>query len=149
MPADKTTASARSPLALLRIPDPRKVPRSDWMQLARFLAVGVSGYVVNLLVFWAVTSAGAHYIPAAIVAFIVAWTNNFLLNRHWTFRAGAEAMVGQGLRYLLVCLVALGANLVILHVLVDAGLGEIYAQAIAIILVTPLNYLLSRRWSFR
>ena len=149
MPADKTTASARSPLALLRIPDPRKVPRSDWMQLVRFLAVGVSGYVVNLLVFWADTSAGAHYIPAAIVAFIVAWTNNFLLNRHWTFRAGDEAMVGQGLRYLLVCLVALGANLVILHVLVDAGLGEIYAQAIAIILVTPLNYLLSRRWSFR
>lgn len=149
MPADKTTASARSPLALLRIPDPRKVPRSDWMQLVRFLAVGVSGYVVNLLVFWAATSAGAHYIPAAIVAFIVAWTNNFLLNRHWTFRAGDEAMVGQGLRYLLVCLVALGANLVILHVLVDAGLGEIYAQAIAIILVTPLNYLLSRRWSFR
>ena len=34
-------------------------------------------------------------------------------------------------------------------VLVDAGLGELYAQAIAIILVTPLNYLLSRRWSFR
>jgi putative flippase GtrA len=57
--------------------------------------------------------------------------------------------MAQGLRYLLVCLVALGANLVILHVLVDAGLGELYAQAIAIILVTPLNYLLSRRWSFR
>jgi len=34
-------------------------------------------------------------------------------------------------------------------VLVDAGLGALYAQAIAIILVTPLNYLLSRRWSFR
>jgi len=149
VPPDKTTASARSPLALLRVPDLRRVPRSDWIQLVRFLAVGLSGYVVNLLVFWAVTSAAAHYIPAAIVAFIVAWSNNFLLNRYWTFRRGDEALVGQGLRYLLVCLVALAANLVILHLLVDAGLGEIYAQAIAIILVTPLNYLLSRRWSFR
>ena len=149
MPADKTTASARSPLALLRIPDLRKVPRSDWMQLVRFLVVGVSGYVVNLLVFWIATSAGAHYIRAAIVAFGVAWVNNFLLNRYWTFRRADEAMVGQGLKYLLVCLVALGANLVILHVLVDAGLGELPSQAIAIVLVTPLSYLLSRRWSFR
>jgi putative flippase GtrA len=149
VPADKTTASARSPLALLRIPDLRKVPRSDWMQLVRFLAVGVSGYVVNLLVFWISTSAGAHYIPAAIIAFAIAWLNNFLLNRHWTFRRADEAMVGQGVRYLLVCLVALAANLLILHLLVDAGLGEIYSQALAIVLVTPLSYLLSRRWSFR
>lgn len=150
MPADKTSASARSSLALLRIPDLRKVPKSDWMQLVRFLAVGVSGYVVNLLVFWLATGVGGmHYIPAAVVAFAVAWTNNFLLNRYWTFRRGDEAVVGQGLRYLLVCLVALAANLVILHLLVDAGLGELYAQAIAIILVTPLNYLFSRRWSFR
>lgn len=119
------------------------------MQLVRFLAVGFSGYVVNLLVFWLATVAGLHYIPAAVVAFAVAWLNNFVLNRHWTFRATGEAVMGQGVKYLLVCLVALGANLVILHFLVDAGLGEIYSQAIAIILVTPLNYLLSRRWSFR
>lgn len=119
------------------------------MQLVRFLAVGLSGYAVNLLVFWIATVGGLHYIPAAIVAFVVAWVNNFLLNRHWTFRAGDEGVMGQGVRYLLVCLVALGANLVILHVLVDAGLGEISAQAIAIVLVTPLSYLLSRRWSFR
>lgn len=149
MPANQTPASAKSPLALLRIPDLRKADRSDWMQLVRFLAVGFSGYVVNLLVFWLATVAGLHYIPAAVVAFAVAWLNNFVLNRHWTFRAAGEAVVGQGAKYLLVCLVALGANLVILHFLVDAGLAELYAQAIAIILVTPLNYLLSRRWSFR
>ena len=146
--ANNTPAGARA-LALLRIPDLRRVPRSDWLQLVRFLAVGLSGYVVNLLVFWIATLGGLHYIPAAVVAFAVAWVNNFLLNRYWTFQASGEAMVGQGLRYLLVCLVALGANLVILHVLVDAGLGEISSQAIAIVLVTPLSYLLSRRWSFR
>ena len=149
LPANQTPASGRSPLATLRLPDPRRVARSDWLQLARFLAVGLSGYVVNLLVFWLATAGGMHYIPAATVAFVVAWLNNFLLNRHWTFRAAGEDLMAQGLRYLLVCLVALGANLIILHVLVDAGLGELYAQAIAIILVTPLNYLLSRRWSFR
>jgi dolichol-phosphate mannosyltransferase len=142
-------AGARSPLTLLRIPDPRRVPRDDWMQLVRFLAVGASGYVVNLAIFSIALLLGLHYIPAAVVAFVIAWVNNFLLNRYWTFRARDEAMVGQGARYLLVSLVALGANLLILQLLVEAGLGETLSQAIAIALVTPLSYLLSRRWSFR
>ncbi len=144
-----STAGARSPRSMLRIPDPRRVPRDDWMQLVRFLVVGASGYVVNLAIFSVALLVGLHYIPAAIVAFIVAWVNNFLLNRYWTFRAHDEAMMGQGLRYLLVSLVALGTNLIILQLLVDAGLGETLSQAIAIALVTPLSYLLSRRWSFR
>jgi dolichol-phosphate mannosyltransferase len=143
------TAGGRSPSTLLRIPDPRRVNRSDWMQLVRFLVVGTSGYVVNLAIFSIALFLGAHYIPAAIIAFIVAWMNNFMLNRYWTFRAHAEAMVGQGARYLAVSVVALIANLIILQVLVDAGLGETLSQAIAIVLVTPLSYLLSRRWSFR
>ena len=144
-----STAGARSPRSMLRIPDPRRVPREDWMQLVRFLVVGASGYVVNLAIFSVALLAGLHYIPAAIVAFIVAWVNNFLLNRYWTFRAGGDAMMGQGARYLLVSLVALGANLAILQLLIDAGLGETLSQAVAIALVTPLSYLLSRRWSFR
>jgi len=143
------TAGGRSPFTLLRIPDPRRVNRSDWMQLVRFLVVGASGYVVNLAIFSIALLLGAHYIPAAIIAFVVAWMNNFMLNRYWTFRAHAEAMMGQGARYLAVSVVALIANLIILQVLVDAGLGETLSQAIAIVLVTPLSYLLSRRWSFR
>ena len=143
------TAGGRSPFTLLRIPNPRRVNRSDWMQLVRFLVVGASGYVVNLAIFSIALLLGAHYIPAAIIAFIVAWMNNFMLNRYWTFRAHAEAMVGQGARYLAVSVVALIANLIILQLLVDAGLGETLSQAIAIVLVTPLSYLLSRRWSFR
>jgi putative flippase GtrA len=105
--------------------------------------------VVNLAIFSIALLLGLHYIPAAVVAFVIAWVNNFLLNRYWTFRARDEAMVGQGARYLLVSLVALGANLLILQLLVEAGLGETLSQAIAIALVTPLSYLLSRRWSFR
>ena len=142
-------AGGRSPFTLLRIPDPRRTSRADWMQLIRFLVVGASGYVVNLAVFSLALYLGAHYIPAAIIAFIIAWVNNFMLNRYWTFAARGEAMMGQGAKYLLVSLIALGANLAILQLLVDAGLGETLSQAIAIVLVTPLSYLLSRRWSFR
>ena len=38
---------------------------------------------------------------------------------------------------------------VVLHLLVSAGLGEVVAQAIAIVLVTPVNFVGNKLWSFR
>ena len=55
----------------------------------------------------------------------------------------------QGLRFLVVSALALGANLLVLHALVSAGMGEIVAQAIAIVLVTPVNFIGNKLWSFR
>ena len=46
-------------------------------------------------------------------------------------------------------MIALGANLLILHLLIKAGLGKIVAQAVAIVLVTPLNFVGNKLWSFR
>jgi putative flippase GtrA len=37
----------------------------------------------------------------------------------------------------------------VLHLLVQAGLGEVVAQAIAIVLVTPVNFVGNKLWSFR
>jgi putative flippase GtrA len=48
-----------------------------------------------------------------------------------------------------VAVCALAANLVILELLVWAGLAKIPAQAIAIVLVTPLNFVGNKLWSFR
>jgi putative flippase GtrA len=45
-------------------------------------------------------------------------------------------------------LVYLG-NLAILTALVELGVGEILSQAIAIVLVTPLNFIGNKLWSFR
>jgi dolichol-phosphate mannosyltransferase len=133
---------------ILRLPDVRRAKRADWIQLIRFLVVGSSGYAVNLAVFSVALALGAHYTEAAIVAFFVAWTSNFVLNRYWTFDAGHRPALRQGVKYLLVSLIALGANLVVLHFLIEAGLAETPAQALAILLVTPVSFLLSRRWSF-
>ena len=58
---------------------------------------------------------------AAIGAFCVAWTNNFVLNKFWTFNKHELSAVQQGARYLAVSLVALGINLILLEVLVRAG----------------------------
>jgi putative flippase GtrA len=81
-------------------------------------------------------------------SFLVAVTNNYIWNRLWTFRAERGGVAYQGMRFLIVSTVALVANLAVLHVLVSAGLGELVAQAIAIVLVTPVNFVGNKLWSF-
>ena len=52
------------------------------------------------------------------------------------------------MRFLVVSTLALVANLLVLYVLVELGLPEIVAQAIAIVLVTPINFVGNKLWSF-
>jgi len=124
--------------------------RHNWFQLAKFCAVGASGYVVNLVVFsLLVHGFGIHYLVAATCSFLVAVTNNYAWNRLWTFRGQRGHVAYQGLRFLVVSTCALAANLLILYVLVRIGLVEVLAQALAIVLVTPLNFVGNKVWSFR
>jgi dolichol-phosphate mannosyltransferase len=119
------------------------------VQLAKFCAVGTTGYLVNLLVYTLLLRGlDLHYLLAATGSFLVAVTNNYLLNRAWTFRNDRGHLAYQGLRFLVVSTAALLANLVVLHFLVQADVGKILAQAIAIVLVTPLNFVGNKLWSF-
>jgi putative flippase GtrA len=122
----------------------------NWVQLAKFCAVGVSGYAVNLAVYASLLRlADFHYLVAATCSFVVAVANNYTWNRIWTFRKHRGHFAYQGLRFLAVSTAALGANLLVLHTLVQLDVGQIVAQAIAIVLVTPLNFVGNKLWSFR
>jgi putative flippase GtrA len=120
----------------------------NWVQLAKFSVVGASGYAINLGVYAALLGLGAH--TAAAISFVVAASNNYWWNRHWTFRGQRGHFAYQGLRFFMVALLALGINQLWLVILLDVGgLGKIVSQAIAIVLVTPLNFLGNKLWSFR
>jgi putative flippase GtrA len=124
--------------------------RHNWEQLVKFCVVGASGYAVNLLVYAVLLDAAdLHYRLAATGSFLVAVTNNYLWNRLWTFRHRRGHFAHQGLRFFVVSVVVYLANLVILTLLVELGLGEIVSQAIAIVLVTPFNFVGNKLWSFR
>jgi putative flippase GtrA len=124
--------------------------RHNWEQLVKFCVVGASGYVVNLAVYaLLLKKAGFHYTAAATVSFVVAVTNNYTWNRLWTFRHQRGHFGYQGLRFLIVSLMVYAANLLLLTALVAGGVGKIVAQAIAVVLVTPLNFLGNKLWSFR
>ena len=123
--------------------------RDNWVQLGKFCAVGGVGYIVNLAVYTALLHAGLHYLLAATCSFLVAVTNNYFLNRHWTFRDRRAHVGVQGFQFLVVSAVSLLANLLFLHVLISVGAGKLVGQAVAIVIVTPLNFLGNRLWSFR
>jgi dolichol-phosphate mannosyltransferase len=117
----------------------------------RFGAVGASGYVVNLAVFaLAYSLAGVHYQSAAVVAFVVALTNNFIWNRHWTFKAHDGHAGFQAARFFVISVIAFGFSLLALTLLVESlNVAKLPAQAIAIATATPLNFLGNKLWSFR
>ena len=124
--------------------------RANWLQLLRFGLVGSSGYAVNLAVFAALlTVAHLHFRFAAVGAFLVAVSNNYTWNRLWTFREQRGYAARQAPRFVVVASLGLGTSLLLLSLLVFAGLQELPAQAIAVLIVTPGSFLGNKLWTFR
>jgi len=123
---------------------------ATWLQLLKFGLVGASGYLINLGVFALLSSyLGVHHLLAAVGAFCVAVTNNFLWNRYWTFGPGEGPAHFQAARFFAVSLASLGLNLVVLQALVASGaVGELGAQAIAVAVAMPFNFLGNKLWTF-
>jgi putative flippase GtrA len=121
----------------------------NWLQLGKFLVVGASGYVVNLAVYASLVEGwGAH--RAAAVSFVVSAANNYLWNHLWTFKGSSGRVGAQGMRFLVVSLAAFAVNQLWLVVFVDwLDWRKVAAQAVAIVLVTPLNFIGNKLWSFR
>ena len=120
----------------------------NWIQLFKFGLVGASGFAINLAVYKALLGIGAH--QAAAVSFVVSAASNYWWNRHWTFAGQKGSFALQGIRFYTVSVVAFAVNQLWLAVFLDwLGWGKIVSQAIAIVLVTPLNFLGNKLWSFR
>jgi glycosyltransferase XagB len=115
----------------------------------RFCIVGAVGLVVNLGVYSALVGYAAVWPhAAAAAAFVVAAAHNYLANRAWTFRTRRGAFVAQGLRFLAVSVIALAVNLVVLSVLLEAGIGAVLAQCLAVLVAASVGFLGNSFWSF-
>ncbi len=123
---------------------------ANWVQLLKFGLVGGSGYLINLAVFALLTgSLDAHHTAAAVGAFAVAVTNNFLWNRHWTFGPGDGPAHFQAARFFTVSLASLGLNIAVLELLLAGNVvSELPAQAIAVAVAMPFNFLGNKLWTF-
>ncbi len=134
--ADRLGAAARQP--------------ANWWQLLKFGVVGGSGYAINLVVFALLANKfGVHHSIAAVGAFCVAVSNNFLWNRYWTFGPGEGHPAFQAARFFVVSVASLLINLAVLEALIaGTSLGELSAQAIAVAMAMPFNFLGNKLWTF-
>ncbi len=124
--------------------------RESWIQLLKFGVVGGSGYLINLGVFAFLSgNLGVYHAVAAIGAFCVAVTSNFLWNRYWTFGPGEGLAHMQAARFFAVSLASLVINLVVLEAIVaSSSISELAAQAIAVAVAMPFNFLGNKLWTF-
>jgi len=120
-------------------------------QLVRFLCVGASGYIINLVAFAILLHVvGVSDKVAFVLAAVIAATNNFWWNRHWTFGAKEDHPFGQAVRFFAVSFLVLLAAAGIYALLVDAGIGKkVVADGVAWIIATPISFLAQKLWSFK
>jgi putative flippase GtrA len=129
---------------------PSAPARLHLAQPVKFVIVGTAGYVVNLAVFAGIYGLGVAYLPAAIVSYFAANTLMYLGNRYFTFRLGHEGFWATYVRYVITGAVVLALNAGILAALVEGtGIDPRLGQAISLLTVTPVAFLLFKRWTFR
>ena len=115
----------------------------------KFGVVGASGYVVNLVVYTSLLGIGAH--KAAAVSFVVVGGEQLLVEPSLDVRRleGQLRLPGHALLRRSAWPRS-SSNQLWLFVFLDwLGLGKIVSQALAIVLVMPLNFIGNKLWSFR
>ena len=118
-------------------------------QPLKFLLVGAGGYFVNLAVFTWLLRLGVPYLLDSIASYFVSNALMYIGNRYYTFGLGHDGFWGAYVRYMMVGLVVAGLNAIVLAVLVETlGLYAVYGQAISLLLITPVAFVLNKRWTF-
>lgn len=124
-------------------------------QLMRFGLVGLLGSAVNLAVFY-LASAFLQLAPnlAATLAFLVAVSHNYTLNRAWTFHLLGQqrvAYVSGWTKYVLINLVGFGINLVVLNaaIFLKGADYSLPGQALGILSGMVFNFALSKLLVFK
>ena len=96
-------------------------------QFFRFCLVGLSGFLVDTAVLVTLVdmlSLDPRF--AAVFAFSVAVTWNYIFNRRWSFEFGKYTRVSHSyVSFVSICLIGLGVRIGVMHLLIEfAGMGE-------------------------
>ena len=117
---------------------------------AKCLLVGAGGYVVNLLAFAGFLEVGVPHVAGSVLAYMISNVLMYLGNRYFTFRMGHVGFWSTLVRYFMVGLVVAALVAAILALLIElAGLHPLAGQAVALLIVTPLAFVLFKRYTFR
>ena len=123
------------------------------MRFARFNAVGVLGFGVQLAILALLTRAGVHYLAATAIAVEATLLHNFAWHERWTWKERRSRGEGRVLRlarfHALNGVVSFAGNLLLMAALVGAlHVTPVLANAIAVTVCATLNYFAADRMVF-
>jgi putative flippase GtrA len=114
------------------------------------VAVGVVGFALNVLAFAALFGLGAWYVAASVLAYLLSNAMMYVGNRYFTFGLSHAGFLAAYLRYVAVGIVVAALTALLLAGLVEGlGLDPRLGQALALSVLVPVSFLLSKRFAFR
>ncbi|MBX4205481.1 MAG: GtrA family protein [Candidatus Doudnabacteria bacterium] len=117
-------------------------------RVMRFLGAGGLGVLLYYLILYILTDLfGVWYMASAVIASIVNWTSNFVLQKLWTFQNRDKTNLHrQAGAYLSMAIGLFLANLLLLYVLVEyLRLWYMGAQVIVTVILTVASYFITSR----
>lgn len=117
---------------------------------ARYVAVQLAAYAVDMGGFAVLLAAGTHPLAANAVSKVLAGTVAFLAHRRFTFEGARHGSFSSQLwRYVLVLLANIPASSVVLAALLHAIPAPVPAKFVADVFILAVTYWLSKRMIFR
>lgn len=126
------------------------MPALPWSKFWKYCVVGLTGTAVDFGVLLLLVEV-AHWsvLPANTLSFLLAATNNYVLNKYWTYADPERSIGKQYVKFLLVSTVGLGLNTVLMSLLVSFGMWYVAAKVIVIGAVLVWNFAANSLWTFQ
>ena len=152
---------------------------SEITRFLKFSVVGTIGFVIDFGLFNLLAGTlGMGSIPASGISFVVAVTNNFILNRYWTYpdsrskRISQQAIqfaivsvLGVGIRFLIFfffedMMIRIGATFLqqlpgtllpqipVINAITAVRLGQNLTLSLAVVVVLFWNFFVNRIWTY-
>jgi putative flippase GtrA len=120
------------------------------VKLIKFGLVGMAGMAIDFGITWICKEQlRINKYIANSTGFICALTNNYLLNRYWTFAGTNSPVVYQFTKFLLVSLIGLGINNLLLYLFVKHTKYNFYLLKLCVIgIVFVWNYTANLLYTF-
>lgn len=126
-------------------------------QIKELILYGICGAlttILNIGIFWFLANiVNLHYLAANAIAWILAITFSFLVNKYYVFESKSfarEVWVKEAAEFLgargLSCIIDMGGMFLLVSIL---GINKNYAKLFITLVVIIINYILSKFWIFK
>ena len=114
--------------------------------IGRYGAVGLTGVVLDVLLFTLLLRAGMVPVLATVIGTLAGITNNYIWNSVFNFRMKLSG--GRGIRFVVVGVAGLITATALLQALISLGIGTLEAKLFTIPVVASSQFLVNASWTF-